>query len=99
MTPARRAVAAVALVLLAALGLGGCGAVRAVQAAAELDRALSRAGYPGASVSFDTHNGRTIITITNVAAGDDADRVAGIVWRTFKYRVSGVEVGGEFFDR
>src|SRR6266550_2895693 len=95
----RTMLAAVALVLLATIGLSGCGAVRAVQAAAELDRELRSAGYPDASVSFDTHNGRTIVTITHVAPGADSDRVAGVVWRTFKYRVSGIEVGSEFFDR
>jgi hypothetical protein len=99
MTRTGRLLAALAIVVLAGIGLGGCGAVHAVQAAVDLDRELSRAGYPDASVSFDTHNGRTIVTILHVAPGTDADRVAGVVWEKFKYRVSGIEVGSEFFDR
>ena len=95
----RRALVVVVIAVLGGLSLSGCGAVRAVQASIDLDRELSHAGYPEASVSFDTHNGRTIVTIENVAPGPDAERVAGVVWRTFKYRVSGVEVGSEFFDR
>ena len=87
------------LVALAAVSalvlLGGCSAIRATF---DTDQALHRAGFSRASVTAHINNSFTTVEVEGVDSGD-GERAAGVVWRTFRYRIDAIVVGGDTFAR
>lgn len=90
----RRRAFAVALFVIS-LGLVGCSAIRAT---VDTDRALRQAGFSGAGVSAHVNDGYTTVDVNGIPAGGE-QRAAGVVWRTFRYRVDEIDVSDQVFQR
>jgi hypothetical protein len=92
----RRRPPLVAALVVVAVVLTGCSALRATF---DTDQALRRAGFSGARVSTHVNNGFTTVEVTGVSQGDEAQGAAGVVWRTFRYRIDAIVVGTQVFSR